>query len=103
MIQVITHNGLPPAQGGRTLGYLFSTNGGGTAVVPASQASLFTPPPAPVPMKTADPVRMEQAMRTARVNMWDEACCPECEARNGNVRRGGVKYCWQCGTGFKGA
>jgi hypothetical protein len=41
MLQVVTHNGKPPSEGGLRLGYLFTTAEGGTGVVPASLAALF--------------------------------------------------------------
>ena len=91
MIQVITHNGLPPAQGGLRLGYTFSQPDGSIGVVPASLARLLAPKPAKVVPTPAAPsfwgsrAQSETTVRSTqrRHPIYMDARCPECGYLNG--------------------
>jgi hypothetical protein len=70
MLQVVTHNGLPPNKGGKRLGYIFARTDGSSAVVPA----VIVPPPMPGPPPTVAPAQEHYDIAVPRTPFDDVRC-----------------------------
>lgn len=78
-IVVITHNGLPPAEGGKRLGYSFKNMSGQQMFVWAGTSQIV-----PYPFGIKGKPKPKVIYRDLpRVNSWDE--CIACEARTNFV------------------